>query len=160
VTAFIRQPHSLYLNHLKPTSASQSLRRSQRLMRFSSVSPSTNSEGIATGSGCGTRQSAIISGAVQYYLYVAKCGENDHRKYERGQPLSPLAKTTSMRRATMRGMRRLRNKQALNKIRTGLILTPNRVRTSRGRNRPAFQNGKCKVIDDLNGDSLLCPKLF
>jgi hypothetical protein len=25
---------------------------------------------------------------------------------------------------------------------------------------PAFQNGKVEVIDDLNGDSLLCPKLL
>ena len=39
---------------------------------ISSVAPFTNSEGIATGSGCGTRQSAIISGAGQYCLCGAK----------------------------------------------------------------------------------------
>jgi hypothetical protein len=39
---------------------------------ISSVSPSINSEGISTGSGCGTRESAIISGAPSIVSAWAK----------------------------------------------------------------------------------------
>jgi hypothetical protein len=39
-----------------------------------------------------------------------------------------------------------------------LILTSNRVRTSRDRNSPAFQNGNVEVIDDLKRGFAVVPK--
>jgi hypothetical protein len=41
-------------------------------------------------------------------LAFSEFRENDHRKYERGHSLSPSREDTAIRRATKRGMRRLR----------------------------------------------------